>query len=130
MKLKVDNLGCGTCRVKAHADLTRHGAKSIEFDMTNNFIMLDPGPLSREKVIELIEQNTIRVEDHFSEVLVLHVDLNEFAVKELSRAMSDKEVSFDIEAGTISFENEKDEYEVVEIVELYGYPVKRVDKPF
>lgn len=130
MKLKVDNLGCGTCRVKAHADLTRHGAKSIEFDMTDNFIIVDPGPLSKAKVIELIEANSIRVEHHFSESLVLYVDLNDFAVKELSRALSDMFVEFDIENGKIMFDNNADEYEVVEIVELYGYKVKRVDKPF
>ncbi len=130
MKLKVDNLGCGTCRVKAHADLTRHGAKSIEFDMTNNIIIVDPGRLTRKEVIDLIEANTIRVEEQFSEALILYVDLNELAVKELQKALSDQLVEFDQEAGKIIFDKNTDEYEVVEIVELYGYKVKRVDKPF
>lgn len=129
MKLKVDNLGCGTCRVRTHADLTRHGAKTIKFDMTNNYILLDPGTLTKAKVIELIEANNILVEADYGENLILYVDLNDFAVKELSRALSDFFVEFDIEAGTLTFDN-IEEYEVVEIVELYGYKVKKVVKPF
>ena len=128
MKLKVDNLGCGTCRVKSHIDLTKHGAISIEFDVSKNIVEIDPGPLSKEKVVELLEKNNIIVEGDFGENLILFVEINEFAVKELSRALSDYFVEFDIEKGTITFDN-IEEYDVVEIVELYGYHVKRVVKP-
>jgi len=128
MKLKVDNLGCGTCRVTAHIDLTKHGAVSIKYDINKNIVNIDPGPLTKKKVLELLEKNNIIVEADFGENLVLYVDLNEFAIKELSRALSDYFVEFDLEKGTITFDN-IEEYDVVEIVELYGYHVKRVVKP-
>ncbi len=128
MKLKVDNLGCGTCRVKAHLDLTKHGAISIEYDINKNIVNIDPGPLNRRKVVELLEKNNIIVEGNFGENLILFVDLNEFAIKELSRALSDYVVEFDLKKGTITFDN-IEEYDVVEIVELYGYHVKKVIKP-
>lgn len=130
MKIKVDNLGCDRCRMKAIRELTKHGADKVEFDMTKSFIIVDPGPLSEQKVKDIIEWCGIDVEDNYSENLTLYVDLTEFAVKELTRAFKDKRVEFNIHAGTITFESNTDEYEVVETVELYGYKVKRVQKPF
>lgn len=130
MKIKVDNLGCDRCRIKAVRELTKHGAQKVDFDMQKNFIIVDPGPLSKKKVEDIIEWCGIDVESGYSDHLILYVDLTEFAVKELTRAFKDKVVQFDMEAGTITFESNTDEYEVVEIVELYGYKVKRVQKPF
>lgn len=98
--------------------------------MSTNTVNIDPGPLSKERVIEILERNGIHVEDLYSEKLILYVDLDDLAVKELEKVLGLFFVEFDQEAGKIIFDPGTDEYEVVEIVELYGYRVKRVEKPF
>ncbi len=130
MKFKVDNIGWGTCRVKAHIDLTRAGAQNIEFNVSTNIVKLNPGPLSERRVIEILESHTIRVEEKYSDKLILFVDLDDQAVAELSKVLGLFFVEFDQEAGKIIFDPSTDEYEVLEIIELYGYRVKKVERPF
>jgi hypothetical protein len=62
--------------------------------------------------------------------LVLYVDLDEQAIEELSKVLGLFFVEFDQDKGQILFDPSTDEYEVLEIVELFGYRVKKVERPF
>jgi hypothetical protein len=125
LRIKADNIGCGDCRMKAVSNLVASGAKKVSFDMAKSHIVVDQGPLSTEKVIELIEKATIIVEGLISDVVRFKVDYQLSDEPELAKLLQAHQPQFN-EPGTITFDARVDVYDIEDLLSIYGYKVQKV----
>lgn len=130
MKLKADNLGCGECRMKAAAKLRSSGAKKVSFDLQDSFIIIDEGNLTKEECIQIIEKESIYIERSYSENLIVYMDLDEVVIKELTSALQLYKPVFELENNRIQFSGDYDEYDIEELIYIYGYHIKKIVKPY
>jgi diaminopimelate epimerase len=127
LRIKADNIGCGDCRMKAVSNLVASGAKKVSFDMAKSQIVVDQGPLSTDKVIELIEKASIFVEGVVSDVVRFHVDFQQSDEVELAKLLHAHHPQF-TEPGTITFDGNVDVYDIEDLLSIYGYKVQKVNQ--
>lgn len=127
LKFKADNIGCGDCRMKAVGNLVASGAKKVSFDMAKSQVIVDQGPLSTEKVIELIEKASIFVEGVVTDIITFKVEFQPSDEKELSKLLQVHQPQFD-EPGTITFDSSADVYDIEDLLSVYGYKVQQIIK--
>ena len=127
LKFKADNIGCGDCRMKAVGNLVSSGAKKVSFDMAKSQIVVDQGPLSTEKVIELIEKASIFVEGLVTDIIQFKVEFQASDEAELTKLLSVHQPQFN-EPGTITFDAEADVYDIEDLLSVYGYKVQQIIK--
>jgi hypothetical protein len=125
LRFKADNIGCGDCRMKAVSNLVSNGAKKVSFDMAKSHVVVDQGPLSTERVIELIEKASIFVEGLISDVVRLKVDYQQSDEVELAKLLQTHQPQF-TEPGTITFDANVDVYDIEDLLSIYGYKVQKV----
>jgi hypothetical protein len=127
LKIKADNIGCGDCRMKAVGNLVASGAKKVSFDMAKSQIVVDQGPLSTDKVIELIEKASIFVEGIVTDTITFKVEFQPSEEEELTKLLQTYHPEFG-EPGTITFTNDVDVYDIEDLLSVYGYKVKQIIK--
>jgi hypothetical protein len=127
LKIKADNIGCGDCRMKAVGNLVASGAKKVSFDMAKSQIVVDQGPLSTDKVIELIEKASIFVEGIVTDTITFKVEFQPSEEEELTKLLQTYHPEFG-EPGTITFANDVDVYDIEDLLSVYGYKVKQIIK--
>lgn len=127
LKIKADNIGCGDCRMKATGNLVASGAKKVSFDMAKSQIVVDQGPLSTDKVIELIEKASIFVEGIVTDNITFKVEFQPSDEEELTKLLQAYEPEFS-EPGTITFDSSVDVYDIEDLLSVYGYKVKQIIK--
>ena len=127
LKIKADNIGCGDCRMKAVGNLVASGAKKVSFDMAKSQIVVDQGPLSTDKVIELIEKASIFVEGIVTDTITFKVEFQPSEEEELTKLLQAYHPEFG-EPGTIMFANDVDVYDIEDLLSVYGYKVKQIIK--
>jgi len=127
LKIKADNIGCGDCRMKAVGNLVASGAKKVSFDMAKSQIVVDQGPLSTDKVIELIEKASIFVEGIVTDNITFKVEFQPSEEEELTKLLQTYHPEFG-EPGTITFANDVDVYDIEDLLSVYGYKVKQIIK--
>lgn len=127
LKIKADNIGCGDCRMKAVGNLVASGAKKVSFDMAKSQIVIDQGPLSTERVIELIEKASIFVEGVVSDIIKFKVEFQPRDEEELSKLLHAHQPEFS-EPGTITFASSVDVYDIEDLLSVYGYKVQQIIK--
>jgi hypothetical protein len=127
LKIKADNIGCGDCRMKAVGNLVASGAKKVSFDMAKSQIVVDQGPLSTDKVIELIEKASIFVEGIVTDTITFKVEFQPSEEEELTKLLQTYHPEFG-EPGSITFANDVDVYDIEDLLSVYGYKVKQIIK--
>ncbi len=127
LKIKADNIGCGDCRMKAVGNLVASGAKKVSFDMAKSQIVVDQGPLSTDKVIELIEKASIFVEGIVTDTITFKVEFQPSEEEELTKLLQAYHPEFG-EPGMITFANDVDVYDIEDLLSVYGYKVKQIIK--
>jgi hypothetical protein len=127
LKIKADNIGCGDCRMKAVGNLVASGAKKVSFDMAKSQIVVDQGPLSTDKVIELIEKASIFVEGIVTDTITFKVEFQASEEEELTKLLQTYHPEFG-EPGSITFANDVDVYDIEDLLSVYGYKVKQIIK--
>lgn len=127
LKIKADNIGCGDCRMKAVGNLVASGAKKVSFDMAKSQVIVDQGPLSTEKVIELIEKASIFVEGIVTDIITFTVEFQPNDEEELTKLLQAHHPQF-IEPGTITFDSSADVYDIEDLLSVYGYKVLQINK--
>ena len=87
IKFQVDNMSCGSCRVKVKAKLEDNGFKNVNIDVNDNFVTMD-GTTTVSEVVELLdsikykvdEVTFINMKEHrfFDDVLLDEYVMNQF----------------------------------------------------
>jgi hypothetical protein len=127
LKFKADNIGCGDCRMKAVSNLVASGANKVSFDMAKSHVIVDQGPLSVEKVIELIEKASIFVEGVVSDVIRLHVTHSTPEREELETLLRIHHPRF-VDDHIIEFDAGVDLYDIEDVLQIYGFAIQKIEK--
>ncbi len=123
IKFQVDNMSCGSCRVKVKAKLEDNGFENINIDVNNNYVTME-GTTTKKEVIDILASIKYVVDENTYEDHKIYTYWDDILLKEESMNLfnqfleennidiidfDDEEITFKLQAKESNF-NQLKEY--------------------